>query len=54
MYEGENGKYLSYSDARKEHWKCDKLFKNFKLLRDHKAGSHFDQDSLQISLRFKI
>ena len=27
MYEGENGKYLSYSDARKEHWKCDKLLK---------------------------
>lgn len=43
MYEGENGRYFSYSDATKEQWKCDKcdkLFQNFKLLRDHKAGSH--------------
>lgn len=43
IYEGENGKYLSYSDAKKEQWKrdkCDKLFQNFKLLRDHKVELH--------------
>jgi hypothetical protein len=42
-YENNNGKYDSYLDARKEQWKCDKcdkLFQNFRSLRDHKATVH--------------
>jgi hypothetical protein len=42
-YENSNGKYDSYSQARKEQWKCDKcdkLFQIFRSLREHKAGAH--------------
>ncbi len=43
LYENHDGKYLTFAEARKNQWKCEKcsqLFSAYKTLIDHKIEFH--------------
>jgi hypothetical protein len=43
MYEDADGKYRTFAEARQKQWRCDKcdqMFPNYILLKDHKTDFH--------------